>query len=107
MEFATQIPWGLELRIGSEAILLEDGAHNMQAVLPNFISLSHPIVGNLNGYAMFMAQAYTLNADWVGFAKTGLTYRFCKDVEVFAGSWFGVHGSAADYNPFVGISARF
>jgi hypothetical protein len=115
LELAAQLPCAFELRIDSQAILYPthpftiggSGRTDIQAELVNLISLSHRIVGNLNGYAMFAAYSYTLDIDWRAYVKTGLNWRVAKNIELYAGSSFGVHGPAWDYNPFVGIGARF
>ena len=127
LEFAAQLPWQFELRVDSEAIIYEDFTHQTQATIGNSLSLSHPITCNLSIYGMFSAFVYSgdssetviqagggaifirySSAEWRGYARTGFNYRIGKNLELFAGSSFGVHGSfAADYNPFVGIGARF
>lgn len=106
-EFAAEIPWGFELRINGAANLYEDDSDNRQAALGSLLSLSHQIVGNLQGYAMFDATAFTSGDEWVGSVKAGLNYRIRKDIEFYVGNSFGVTENAFDYEPFIGIAARF
>jgi hypothetical protein len=39
--------------------------------------------------------------------KIGLNYRLAKNIELYTGSAFGVTESAFDYQPFLGVAARF
>jgi len=73
----------------------------------SLLSLSHQIVGNLQGYALFDAIAFTSGDDWIGSVKAGLNYRFGKDIEIYIGNSFGVTDNAFDYEPFIGVAARF
>ena len=107
MEFAAQIPWGFELRINGAANLYDDDRDNRQAAIGSLLSLSHQIVGNLQGYALFDATALTSGDDWIGSVKAGLNYRIAKDIELYIGNSFGVTDDAFDYEPFIGVAARF
>src|SRR5262249_20843628 len=107
LEFAAQLPWGFELRIDSLVIFFEDRGHDRQEAFENLISLSRQIIGNLEGYCMFNTVANTTGADWLGEVKAGLNYRLAKNLEVYAGSFFGVTDNAWDYQPFFGVAARF
>lgn len=49
LEFAAQLPWGFELRIDSAATIFKDDRNDVQTTFGNLISLSHAIVGNLEG----------------------------------------------------------
>jgi len=107
LEFAAQLPCGFELRIDSVVILFEDALNNRQAAFNNLLSLSHQIIGNLEGYAMFDTFAFTTDAEWVGSLKAGLNYRIAKNIELYVGNTFGVTDNAFDYRPFIGVAARF
>lgn len=56
---------------------------------------------------MFNTLAFTSGPGWVGEIKTGLNYRLAKNIELYLGSSFGVTDNAIDYQPFVGVAARF
>jgi hypothetical protein len=107
LEFAAQLPCGFELRIDSVVNLFEDDLKNRQASFNNLLSLSHQIIGNLEGYAMFDTFAFTTDAEWVGSLKAGLNYRIAKNIELYVGNTFGVTDNAFDYQPFIGVAARF
>jgi hypothetical protein len=107
VEFAAQIPWGFELRINGAANLYDDDRDNRQAAVGGLLSLSHQIVGNLQGYALFDATAFTSGDDWIGSVRAGLNYRIAKDIELYIGNSFGVTDDAFDYEPFIGVAARF
>jgi hypothetical protein len=107
LEFAALLPGDFELRINSGASISEDIRDNIQSAFGNLISLSHPIVGALEEYCAFNTLAFTDGTDWVGEIKVGLNYRLARNVELYAGSSFGVTDNAMDYQPFLGIAARF
>jgi hypothetical protein len=107
VEFAAQIPWGFELRINGAANFYEDDRDNGRAAVGSLLSLSHQIVGNLQGYALFDATAFTSGDDWIGSVRAGLNYRIAKDIELYIGNSFGVTEDAFDYEPFIGVAARF
>lgn len=107
VEFAAQIPWGFELRINLAANFFEDAFNQRQASVESLMSFSHQIVGNLEGYFMFDAVAFTTDDDWLGFVKAGLNYRIAKNIELYLGNSFGVTDNAFDYEPFIGVAARF
>ena len=75
----------------------------------NEISLSHQIVGDLEGYCLFNTYTFTTpDRPWSGTIGAGLNYRIRTNVEFVAARMdFGVHGTPFDYNPSVGISTRF
>lgn len=106
LEFAGQLPWGFELRVDSAVNFFEDD-HNRQASFNNLLSVSHQIIGNLEGYAMFNTFAFTTGDDWAGSLQAGFNYRILKNVELYVGNSFGVTDTAFDYEPFVGVAARF
>ncbi len=107
LEFAAQLPGDFELRINSGASISEDSRDKIQSAFGNLISLSHPIVGCLEEYCAFSAAAFSSETDWVGEIRVGLNYRLCRNVELYAGSSFGVTDNAMDHQPFAGFVARF
>lgn len=74
----------------------------------NSITVSHPIVGKLDGFVEFfsLVSAET-GAPWVGTFDFGLVYAITDDMQLDAGAYVGVTRSAADIAPFVGFSVRF
>ncbi len=108
LEFAAQVPYGVELRVDSAVDLFEDNAQHRQVSFEDLISFSHQIVGPLQGFCVFNTVVYTTpNSDWVGQIGAGVYYRLKRNVELFARADFGVHGNPYDYSPFIGIAARF
>ena len=108
LECAAQLPWKFELRINSAVNFFEDASDSRQVSFGNLMSLSHSIVHNLEGYCAFATSVSTIaNADWLGTVKVGFDYRVTKTVELYMGNSFGVTDNAMDYQPFVGVAARF
>lgn len=107
LEFAAQLPWGFELRIDGGVNFFEDDRDNRQAAVESLLSLSHQIVGHLEGYALFDTIAFTSGEDWLGSVKAGLNYRLARNIELYLGNSFGVTDNAFDYEPFIGVGARF
>ncbi len=107
VEFAAQLPCGIELRLNVAANLFEDDREHRQASIETLMSFSRQIVGNLEGYFTFDAIAFTTGDDWLGAVKAGLNYRIAKNIELYLGNSFGVTDNAFDYQPFLGIAARF
>jgi hypothetical protein len=107
LEFAALLPGEFELRINSGASISEDTRDKIQSTFGNLISLSHPIIGCLDEFCAFNTAVFTSGPDWVGEIRVGLNYRLAKDVELYAGSAFGVTDNATDYQPFAGFVARF
>jgi hypothetical protein len=107
LEFAAQLPWAFELRIDSAATIFKDNHNDVQTTFGNLISLSHAILGSLEGHCAFSTLVFTGGADWVGEIKAGLNYRLAKNIELYVGSSFGLTDNALDYQPFLGVAARF
>jgi hypothetical protein len=107
LEFAAQLPGDFELRINSGASISEDDRDKIQSTFGNLISLSHPIVGALEEYCAFDTEVFASSAFWMGEIRVGLNYRLASNVELYAGSSFGVTDNAMDYLPFIGVAARF
>ena len=108
LEFAAQLPWDFELRINSSVDFFEDASDARHAAFGNLISLSHCIIPNLEGYCVFNTSISTITgAEWIGSVKVGLNYRVAKNIELYLGNSFGVTDNAFDYQPFVGVAARF
>jgi hypothetical protein len=107
VEFAAQLPWGFEMRVDGAANFFEDFREHRQASIETLMSFSHRIVGNLEGYFVFDTVAFTTGDDWLGAVKAGLNYRIAKNIELYLGNTFGVTDNAFDYEPFLGVAARF
>ncbi len=72
------------------------------------ITASHDIVGELAGYIEFFSQSSDeYGGDWLATADAGLTYKVTPDLQLDGGANVGLTRSADDFNPFLGISARF
>ena len=108
LEFAAKLPYGFKMRIDSYVNLFDAGNRNIKADFENLISLAHQILGGLEGYCMFDTWTYSDGqAGWNASIVTGANYRLCQNVELFAGSAFGVKDSLYDYTPFLGVNVRF
>jgi hypothetical protein len=74
----------------------------------NSLTFSHAIAGRLGGYVEFFSNvSATHGAPWVGTVDLGLTYAPAKNIQLDAGCNIGVTRSAADLQPFTGMTLRF
>lgn len=109
LPFALALPndWGMGLmaQVNRNTNETDDKFHT------DFISsitMSRDIVGNLSGYAEFFSQSSDeISASWVATADFGLTYAVTTDLQLDAGANIGLTRAADDFNPFLGVSARF
>jgi len=106
---AFDLPMGWSLGAMTEVDLRRNsnrgGDH---AAVVNSITFGHSIIGHLNGYAEFFSEVSTeADSRWVGTVDVGLTYALTANCQLDAGVNIGVTRSADDWNPFVGLSARF
>jgi hypothetical protein len=82
-----------------------DGHH---AEFINSITLGHDIVGKLGGYVEFFSAVSAKGGfSWIGTVDLGLTYGVTDNIQLDAGVNIGVTKTAADLNPFLGLSWRF
>ena len=74
----------------------------------NSITVGHAIAGELSGYVeFFSAVSSERDAQWIGTADFGVTYKLTSNVQLDAGLNIGVTRSADDLNPFLGLSVRY
>jgi hypothetical protein len=74
----------------------------------NSVTVSHAIVGDLNGYLEFFSRQYSeSNIPWEGSVDAGLTYGINENTQLDMGVNVGVTRSTDDVNPFVGLSLRY
>jgi hypothetical protein len=74
----------------------------------NTITVSHNIVGDLDGFVEFFSSVSTeTGAPWEGTVDLGLTYSITDDWIVDGGVYIGVTKSAPDIAPFIGFSYRY
>jgi len=109
-EFAAQLPDAFELRIVSSCNFCENAVLKQREVsFGNLISLTHCIVGPLEGYCPFDTHVQTESgSEWAGVVRIGANYRLTKGTEFFIGNDFGVTGTYySDYHPFIGAAVRF
>lgn len=67
-----------------------------------------PICGEFGGYTEIFSKASALPSDaWEATFDVGLTYQFIPNWQADAGVNIGLTEAADDWNPFVGLSARF
>ncbi len=74
----------------------------------NSITVGHAIAGELSGYVEFFSAVSTgRDAEWIGTADLGVTYKLTPNIQLDAGLNIGLTRSADDLNPFVGLSVRY
>ena len=109
--FQAHLPCSFELRLHNNVLSIGDFSGNelrRELSFENEISLSHQIVGNLEGYCLFNTTTFTTpDRSWNGTIGVGLNYRVRTNVELYARMDFGVQGTPFDYSPSIGVSARF
>ena len=72
------------------------------------VTVSHAIVGNLNGYFEFFSRHFSEpEMRWEGTLDAGLTYAVSENVQLDLGVNAAVTRSADDFNPFAGMSIRY
>lgn len=106
---AVALPGGWDLGVMTEVDCLRNNSGpGHHASFVNSITASHDLFGRLGGYVEFFSEVGTERAiPWVGTVDCGLTYGLTKNVQLDAGINIGVTRSAADWNPFIGLSVRF
>ncbi len=68
----------------------------------------HDLVENLNGYVELAGtKSSEANTEWAATFDFGLTYLITPDFSWDVGANLGLTEAADDFNPFMGISARF
>ncbi|HUS36291.1 MAG TPA: transporter [Verrucomicrobiae bacterium] len=109
------IPVSFELPAGfSSAVMTQfdwvqdSGSKDYHPEFVNTITVSHKIVGDLDGFVEFFSLVSTESgAPWVGTLDLGLTYSITDDWVVDGGVYIGVTKSAPDVAPFIGMSFRY
>lgn len=72
------------------------------------ITISHAIIGDLNGYVEFFSRHYSdRNIRWEGTIDAGLTYAVNDNAQLDLGLNIATTRSADDFNPFMGLSVRY
>lgn len=106
---AIALPCDWQMGLMTEFDFNKDSSGSGSAVeFINSITVSHAIVGELNGYAEFFSSVSSESgAGWVGTLDLGLTYGLNENIQLDAGVNLGVTQAADDVNPFLGISVRF
>ena len=106
--FRAQLPAGFSLGAMAEFDCLRNLTRDgYDAVFVNTLSLSHQLIGKLDGYVEFYSEVNTGITDWIGTVDVGLTYLLTKDIQLDTGVNLGVTPAAPDVQPFLGITFRF
>jgi hypothetical protein len=109
LPIAVELPGGFGLGAMTEFDWLQDaGSHDYHPEFVNSVTVTHKIVGELDGFVEFFSVVSEQNgADWIGTFDFGFTYGITDNMQLDAGAYVGVTKSAADIAPFVGFSIRF
>ncbi len=109
LPLAISLPHGWDLGMMTEYDYIRNGDNSgYHSEFINTITVSHEIVGKLEGYAEFFSSVSTeRHKSWVGSVDFGLTYGLTKNIQCDAGVNIGITDSSKSWNPFVGFSARF
>ncbi|MCX6901966.1 MAG: transporter [Verrucomicrobia bacterium] len=105
LEFAAQMLCGFELRVDSFVEL--DKTHGWNAAFENLVSVSHPLVGKLEGFCIFDTWTFTTSVNWQAVVVPGLNWRLKDNVELSTSVAFGLNGNGFQYMPSLGVSVRF
>jgi len=108
LPFAAKLPgdWGLGMM--TEVDFVSDEAGGRETEWVNSITLSHELVGRLEGYVEFYSVVGTASGfDWQGQIDVGCTFGVTSDMQFDFGCNFGITESAPDFQPFAGFSVRF
>jgi hypothetical protein len=69
---------------------------------------AHDIIGKLNGYVEIASERSSEpDTEWAATFDAGLTYGLTENFSWDLGANFGLTKAADDFNPFMGVSARF
>jgi hypothetical protein len=108
--FAFEGPWEIGFATMAQ-VNFSISDSNPNHYVPVYISsftMGHSIVGDLAGYAEFFSQSKAESgSEWIATADFGLTWEFVKDWQADMGINIGLTPAADDWNPFLGLSARF
>jgi hypothetical protein len=106
---AVQLPFEFGLGLMTVLDLNRDsseGGHHAEFL--NSITLSHDLIGKLEGYIEFFGAVSTESGvPWQGTVDFGFTYPLTENIQLDCGANVGITASADDINPFVGLSFRF
>jgi hypothetical protein len=98
--------WGLGLMTEVDFVSGDEGGHDTEWV--NSVTLSHDLTRQLGAYVEFFSVVGNAPGfDWQAQADVGFTYAVTGDIQLDCGCNFGLTKSAADFQPFAGISIRF
>jgi hypothetical protein len=106
---AFELPAGFSLGAMTEFDWIRDAvSSDYHAEFVNTITVSHNIVGKLDGFVEFYSLVSAESgARWLGTFDFGFTYAITGDMQLDAGAYIGVTKSAPDIAPFLGFSIRF
>jgi hypothetical protein len=109
LPFAIALPneWdlGMMLQYNRNKNSADNNFHNK---LISSITVGHGLVGELSFYTEFFSQASDESSgNWVATFDVGLTYMATPWIQLDMGLNLGLTPAADDYNPFLGITARF
>jgi hypothetical protein len=106
---AVKLPADFELGVETAAGIFrnenDDGRHG--EFIGSF-TVDHAIIGNLNGYVEFFANATTeRHSGWVGTVDGGLEFLLTKNMQLDCGCNVGLTTAAETAHPFSGVTIRF
>lgn len=109
LPIALNLPRDWKLGLMSQINAMKNAADNKyHTEFVSSFSFSHDLGGEWGGYVEFYSQSSNeAGAEWIGTADAGLTYGMTPDLQWDVGVNLAATTAADDYNPFVGISARF
>jgi len=106
---AVSLPYDFDLSLETAASYMKndgDGAYHEEFIAS--ASLDHQIIGKLSGFVEFFSNFSTeSHSSWMGTVDTGLEYLVTKNIQLDCDCYFGVTPTAAEFNPFAGITVRF
>jgi Putative MetA-pathway of phenol degradation len=107
--FAAELPAGWDMGAMTEFDFIHNSlTSSYHTEFVDSITFGHAIIGKLHGYLEFFSNVSTEHAsDWIGTVDCGLTYLLAENIQLDAGSNFGVTDAAYNINAFSGISVRF
>jgi len=96
--------WGMSLM--TEVDFVAPTAAGYETAWVNSISVSTDLTRRLGMYAELFTVAAS-GRPWRGQADAGFTLAFGESIQLDWGCNFGITESAPDFNPFLGLAARF
>ena len=117
LEFAANLPYGIELRVNSSANFYYSFDYPNELFFENQLSLGHRIFGPLYGYCLLDTRLYRdPDPNWMvpsgcqAQIVPGLNYRLNQHFDIFVRSGFSIEGHTEagfyDYSPSMGVNIR-